>query len=225
MKGLQKNTFDPENIGAEAKRKLIFQNLVQQIAKLAEEPSEAFVRLLLTNAGLSHIRSKALVEYVDLTRSAFREFVSIRILQRLDLPTKGMEGEKAVIASDSVPIEVPSKPDEGVVTTETELEVYHYIKRRLSFLIKDDTMFDEIEKIDYHDYKGKFVVFYRKERVGRLFDFREGGAKRYHFDFGSGSGGELMTDKLSEIDGALLAVFSKRVEELGTPAKKGMKAA
>ncbi len=79
LKSLQKSSFDPENIGAEAKRKLIFQNLVQQIAKLAEEPSEAFVRMLMTNAGLSHIRSKALTEYIDLTRSAFREFVSLRI--------------------------------------------------------------------------------------------------------------------------------------------------
>lgn len=56
LRSLQKSNFDPENIGAEAKRKLIFQNLVQQIAKLAEEPSEAFVRLLLQNAGLSHVR-------------------------------------------------------------------------------------------------------------------------------------------------------------------------
>ena len=33
LRSLQKSKFDPENIGAEAKRKLIFQNLVQQIAR------------------------------------------------------------------------------------------------------------------------------------------------------------------------------------------------
>lgn len=225
LKGLQKNSFDPENIGAEAKRKLIFQNLVQQIAKLAEEPSEAFVRLLMTNAGLSHIRSKALIEYVDLTRSAFREFVSIRILQRLDLPTRGMEGEKAVIAPETLPVEVQRKADDGIVTTETELEVFHYVKRRLSFLVKDDKLFEEIDNIEYRDYKGKFVVFYKKERSGRLFDFKEGGLKKYSFDFGINTGGEIMTDKLSEIDNALSAVFSKRVDELETPAKKNVKAA
>ncbi len=220
LRGLQKNSFDPENIGAEAKRKLIFQNLIQQIAKLAEEPSEAFVRLLLINAGLSHIRSKALTEYMELTRSAFREFVSIRILQRLDLPTRGMEGEKVVLAPELVTVESPIKPDDGIITTEIELEVFQYVRRRLSFLVKDDTLFDEIGNIDYRDYKGKFVVFYKKERAGRLFDFKEGGPKKYSFDFGATAGGEVTTDKLSEIDTALSAVFSRRVEELGGAAKK-----
>lgn len=220
LKGLQKSSFDPDNIGAEAKRKLIFQNLVQQIAKLAEEPSEAFVRLLLTNAGLSHIRSKALIEYVDLTRSAFREFVSIRILQRLDLPTRGMEGEKAVLSPEVVGVETALKTDDGIVTTELELEVFHYVKRRLSFLVKDDELFNEIDKIEYHDYKGKFVVFYKKERSGRLFDFREGGSKKYSFDFGVHASGEITTDRLSDIDAALATIFSKRVEELGITQKK-----
>ncbi len=223
LRSLQKSKFDPENIGAEAKRKLIFQNLVQQIARLAEEPNEQFVRMLLQNAGLSHIRSKALTEYIDLTRSAFREFVSIRILQRLDLPTKGLESDKTVIAPETVAPELPLKADEAIVTTETELEVFHYTKRRLSFLVKDDALFDEIANIEYRDYKGKFVVFYKKERAGRIFDFTEGGSKRYNFDFGQSAGGEISTDKLTEIDTALSAIFSKRVAELSTPSKKTAK--
>lgn len=225
LKSLQKTTFDPENIGAEAKRKLIFQNLIQQIARLAEEPSEAFVRLLLTNAGLSYIRSKALVEYVDLTRSAFREFVSLRILQRLDLPTRWMEGEKAAIATEGSAVELPARPDDGIVTTATELDVFAYVRRRLSFLVKDEALYDEIDHVLYHDYKGKFVVFYKKERSGRLFDFREGGSKKFEFEFGLSSGGQIATDKLSDIDQMLYASFTRRVEELAMPAKKGSRAA
>ncbi|MGH6846666.1 MAG: type I restriction endonuclease [Methylocella sp.] len=79
IKSLQKVNFDPENIGAEAKRKLIFQHFVQQIAVLAEEPSEPLVRMLLQGAGLSHVRTKALTDFRELTRSAFREFVNLRI--------------------------------------------------------------------------------------------------------------------------------------------------
>lgn len=63
-------------------------------------------------------------------------------------------------------------------------------------------------------------MFYKKERAGRLFDFKEGGIKKYTFDFGSVSGGEIITDKLSEIDEALSSVFSKRVEELGTTGRR-----
>lgn len=216
LRDLQKNNFDPENIGAEAKRKLIFKNLIQQIAKLAEEPSEPFVRLLLQNAGLSHIRTKALTEYNDLTKNAFREFVNLRILQRLDLPTKDLELDKAA-GIDGPVTEAILKTDDGIVTTETELEVFQFTKRRLSFLVKEDRLFDEIDKLDYRDYKGKFVVFYKKERAGRVFDFYEGGEKKYTFDFGDGD--EITTDKLSDIDTHLLAMFKRRVSELDANLK------
>lgn len=224
LRGLQKTVFDPENIGAEAKRKLIFQNLVQQIARLAEEPSESFVRLLLQNTGLSHIRTKALVEYVTLTKSAFREFVNIRILQRLDLPTKDKELDKAILPLEEPIVSVDAKVDDGIVTTQTELEVFDYTRRRLAFLVKEDALFEALGKIEYRDYKGKFVVFYKKERAGRLFDFYEGRAKKYAFEFGSEFGGEIITSNLADIDAALLSVFSKRVAENDAPARKSQPA-
>jgi predicted type IV restriction endonuclease len=219
LRSLQKGNFDPENIGAEAKRKLIFQNFVQQIAKLAEEPSEPFVRLLIQNVGLSHVRTKALNEYIDLTKSAFREFVNFRILQRLDLPTKDLELDRSATAAEPVVLEAVLKADDGIVTTATELEVFEFTKRRLSFLVKEDRLFEEIEKVEYRDYKGKFVVFYKKERAGRIFDFYEGGDKKYTFDFGDTAGGEIATEKLSDIDASLLAIFKQRVAELESPAK------
>lgn len=212
LRSLQKSNFDPENIGAEAKRKLIFQNVIQQIAKLVEDPSEPFVRLLLQNAGLSHVRTKALTEYQDITRNAFREFVNLRILQRLDIPAKDKELEKS-IASDPVVVEISAKPDDALTPSSFELEMFQYIKRRLAYLVKDDSLFDEIENIEWRKYKGKFVTFYKKERAGRLFDFYEGKAKKYTFDFGAESGGEISTEKLLDIDKVLMAIFTKRVKD------------
>ncbi|MGH7886925.1 MAG: type I restriction endonuclease, partial [Candidatus Binatia bacterium] len=219
IKSLQKVNFDPENIGAEAKRKLIFQDFVQQIAVLAEEPSEPLVRMLLQGAGLSHVRTKALTDFRELTRSAFREFVNLRILQRLDLPSKEKEQEKQIIIAENALLENPSKADDSATVTHLEVEVFNYIKRRLSFLVKEDRLFDEIENVDQRKYKGKFVVFYKRERVGRLFHFYEGRAKKYHFDFGQ-TDGEVSTDKLADIDHILLAVFIQRVGEGDSPGKK-----
>jgi hypothetical protein len=220
LKSLQKSNFDPENIGAEAKRKLIFQNVIQQIAKLAEEPSEPFVRMLLQNAGLSHVRTKALSEFRDITRSAFREFVNLRILQRLDIPAKDKELEKSIAPHEPAVAEAVAKPDDVIVPSPLELEVFHYIKRRLAFLVKEDNLFDEIDNIEHRKYKGKFVVFHKRERAGRLFDFYEGKTKKYTFDFGQGTGGEVPTDKLSEIDKVLASIFSKRVTEGETTVKR-----
>lgn len=225
LRSLQKTNFDPDNIGAEAKRKLIFQSLVVQIAKFAEDPSEAFVRLLLQNAGVSHVRTKALADYRNLTQSAFSEFVNLRILQRLDLPTKEKEPEKSSLLPGGQLPEAVLTTDDGIVTTELELDVFNYVKRRLSFLVKEDALFEEIEKIEYRDYKGKFVVFYKKERAGRLFDFYEGSTKKFRFDFGESSGGEIFTDKLSDVDTALDAVFRKRVKESEGAIRRPTKAA
>ncbi len=211
LKGLQKSNFDPENIGAEAKRKLVFQNVIQQIAKLAEEPSEPFVRMLLQNAGLSHIRTKALGEFRDITKNAFREFINIRILQRLDIPTKDKELEKTIASVDAPVADSTQKVEETATPTLLELEVFQFVKRRLAFLVKDDQLFDEIDSVDCRKYSRKFVVFHKRERAGRLFDFYEGKAKKYTFDFGPELGGEISTDKLTEIDKLLSAAFVARV--------------
>jgi predicted type IV restriction endonuclease len=97
LKNLQKTIFDPDNIGAEAKRKLIFQNFVQQLTVLADNPSEQFTRMLLQNASLSHIRAKALPEYKEMVRVAFQEFTNLRILKRLDLPAKDIDKSEKLI--------------------------------------------------------------------------------------------------------------------------------
>jgi hypothetical protein len=220
LRSLQKSNFDPENIGAEAKRKLIFQNVVQQIAKLAEEPSEPFVRMLLQNAGQSHIRTKALTEYREITRSAFREFVNLRILQRLDIPVKDKELEKSIQTPESAVADITPKQDDGLVPSSFELEVFQYIKQRLAFLVEEDRLFEEIDEIEYKKYKGKFVIFYKRERAGRIFDFYEGKSRKYTFDFGQGGGGEIPTESLTEIDKVLATAFTKRVQEAEIPVKR-----
>lgn len=209
LRVLQKSAFDPENIGAEAKRKLVFQNVLQQLNSLAENPSEPFTRMLLQNAGLSNIRAKTLSEYQDLTRSAFREFINLRILKRLDLPSK--EAEKA---SEPIIIEPAPKVEEKVVTTDTEIAVFNYAKQRLAFLVKDEILFQKIDQLAFKDYQEKFVVYFSKLRKGRLFEFVEGDAPKFRFSFGEA--GEFTADQLTnaKIDEALLSTFIKRVEEV-----------
>lgn len=104
VKNLQKAFFDPENIGAEAKRKIIFQSIVEQIKELSQNPSEPFVRLLLQGVGLTHVR-KAIDDYTSLTKEAFKEFINSIILERLDLPQQTREKEKPVMAEEVITLE------------------------------------------------------------------------------------------------------------------------
>ncbi|MFT8898227.1 MAG: type I restriction endonuclease, partial [Acetobacter sp.] len=220
LKSLQKSNFDPENIGAEAKRKLIFQNLVQQIEELAKEPSDAFVRLLLQGIGLSNIRSKAMADYIILTKSAFGEFINLRILQRLDLPAKDKEADKPLVAADVPKSDADDNKEPEIIPSETEMEVFEYTKKRLAFLSDTDELFSAIDSIEFKDYKGKFVVFYEKERAGRLFDLYESKDAKYKFDFGEAFGGEITTNSLSDIDTTLITIFKERVADILPKGKK-----
>ena len=210
LSALQKVSFDPENIGAEAKRKLVFQSILKNITALAESPSAEFTRMMIQAAGLTHIRSRALAEYQDLVREAFSEFINVRILKRLDLPARDVVKAPTPLPVAQVP-QVGASSQEKIRTTQTELELFEYVKRRLSFLVKEEDLFSEINSIKYRDYQGKFVVFYKKERKGRLFDFVEGEKPRYRFQFGDA--GEVESDDLAGIDELLLSTFLKRIQE------------
>lgn len=211
LRSLQKGQFDPENIGAEAKRKLVFQKFLHEITQISEKPSEAFTRMLLKTVGIHHVRDKALPEFQELVGAAFREFVNVKILQRLEL-TKA--APSTPIQPDAVSVAEAADDSHSIITTEVELHVFRFAKQRLAFLVKDERLFDAIDKVKYVDRKGKFVVYYERERRGRLFDFFEGGARgpKYRFAFADYPE-EVTTDALvgSVIDEPLLQVFAKRV--------------
>jgi hypothetical protein len=102
-----------------------------------------------------------------------------------------------------------------VVTTEAEMEVYEYVRHRLPFLIeRDEDLFRKLDNLSFRDYKGTFVVSYKQVQKGKLFNFREGADVKYRFEFPE-SDETINTDELSDIDDKLLAVFMKRVEQLG----------
>jgi hypothetical protein len=75
-------------------------------------------------------------------------------------------------------------------------------------------LFRKLENINFKDVRGSFAVSYKQDRKGRLFKFREGAESTYRFDFPE-LGETVVTDTLSDIDEKLLAIFMKRVEELG----------
>lgn len=100
------------------------------------------------------------------------------------------------------------------------MEVYQWTQRRLAYLVEDDALFAAIRNVQYRDYQGKFVVFYKKERVGRLFEFYEqkGNGRKYRFLFPEEAGAgapELLVNSLADIDAPLLKSFTQRVAAVG----------
>ncbi|MFG1347447.1 type I restriction endonuclease [Xanthobacter autotrophicus DSM 431] len=213
---LSKAQFDPENIGAEAKRKHIYNSVLAQVATIFAEPPEEFARPLLKKAGIGHISQKALDEYRPLIQAAFREFINRQILHRLDLPKPDQpQSAASQLPADTSPAPVAPAVADAIVTTDREMEVFRWTQQRLAFLVREDALFSEIAAVDYRDYQGKFVVYYKMERKGRLFEFIEGkGQAGYRFIFPEESGltpPDVVVAALTEIDAPLLAAFRARV--------------
>ena len=88
------------------------------------------------------------------------------------------------------------------------------MRRRLAYLVDNESGYGAIDAIRYKDYVGKLVVYLERERKGRLFDYIEGADGFDKFVFPEPHG-EIVTSDLSEIDAALKSVFERRLRELG----------
>jgi predicted type IV restriction endonuclease len=219
---LRKGTFDPANVGADARRKIYLGTYVDVLARILSEPDERFVKTMLDLAGIEGRRTtRMLEEHTPIIRDAAQALLDRLILARVgfadrkDLVKVPLEAA-APAAAEAPPAAAPAD-ESGVVTTETEVAVYEYVRRRLPFLIAgDEELYQRLQHLHPVDYKTVFSVYYRQERKGKLFNFWEGKEPRYRFEFVAlGPGNQLQTDSLAEIDANLLAAFRQRVQELG----------
>lgn len=222
---LRKETFDPADVGADAQRKIHVAAYLDTLERLFKQPHEDFIKTLMDLAGIEGRRTSRLVEeHTPIVAEAINTLFDKKLLERVGfadrqdlvrVPETGAVPESSEeIIGEGATVE-PKSVDLGIVTTETELRVFDYVKYRLPFLIeRDEGLFRKLEHIFMKDYKTVFAICYKQERKGRLFNFQEGIDPKYRFEF-TESDVSINTNDLSDIDDELLAVFLQRVEELG----------
>lgn len=207
-----KTEFDPDNVGAEAKKKVIFSSIISFLDKNLENPSDDFVGYLLKNSeGINQkITRKVLEENTEIVKSAFKGFIDKRILDRVGLADKRLVKieEKREEPAENVSVLPIQQSD--IVTTEEELRIYNYAKQRLAFLIDTDELYQGLNKVEWRDYKTVFVVFYKKERSGKLFTFAENSDGTKSFSFPSlGQEIDCKSNEYKKIDELLLESYKK----------------
>lgn len=220
---LRKGTFDPAFVGADARRRIYTALYADALDKALSRPDERFVRTMMDLANIEGRRTNRMVEeHAPIVRDAAEALLDRKILERVGFADRKdlvkMRTEAIPTAPEPEPAApAPAEGESGVVTTEVELFVLDYVRTRLPFLVAGDEMlFSRLQYLRPIDHKTVFTVFYRQERKGRLFNFREGRDPKYRFDFmGAGGASVIETDDLAAIDQALLAAFKQRVQELG----------
>ncbi|HEV7589411.1 MAG TPA: type I restriction endonuclease [Longimicrobium sp.] len=220
---LRKGTFDPAFVGADARRRIYTAQYAEALDKALSRPDERFVRTMMDLASIEGRRTNRMVEeHAPIVRDAAEALLDRKILERVGFADRKdlvkMRTEAIPTAPDPEPVSpVAAEGESGVVTTEVELLVLDYVRTRLPFLVAgDESLFSRLQHLRPVDHKTVFTIFYRQERKGRLFNFREGRNPRYRFDFlGAGGATLIETDDLAAIDQALLAAFKQRVQDLG----------
>ena len=224
---IRRGTFDPADIGADARRKIYMSEYVEALEDAFRDPDELVVRTLMDVAGVEGRRTnKLLAEHKLYIIEAMNAFFDKKLLERVGFAEREdlVKVPPAEFQPPATPLESPSdqpgaeqpKADgSDVVTTEAEHKVYDYVKRRLPFLIdRNEDLYRRLDHVYYKDHKGTFTVSYKQDRKGRLLNFREAADGTYRFEFPE-SGELLVTNDLSDLDDKLLAIFMRRVEQLG----------
>ncbi len=198
--------YDPDTIAEAAHVQLVKKRLRTVFIDEAKGPSEDFCRFALERIGMKSVRKPVIDRYyAPMIKSAFEESLIVPVVERLRANGAG-DGRTGTMALHQI--------SQRIDTTERELSIFAYIRRRLAFLADDETQFGAIENVRFKDYVGKLVVYYDRERKGRLFDFIEGADGYDKFVFPDPIG-EIVTNTVADIDTALKTVFNARVRELG----------
>jgi hypothetical protein len=201
-----KDHYDPEVIAETAHVQLVKKRLRTVFVEEAKGPSEEFCRYALGKVGIANVRKAAIERYyAPLIKTAFEESLVLPVVQRLR-SEPASDGRTPAVGLHQI--------GQRVATTEREIEIFAFVKRRLAYLVDDEAHFTAIDNVQMKDYVGKLAIFYERERKGRLFDFIEGadGYDKYIFPDPIG---DIVTNNILEIDDALRAIFVTRVRELG----------
>ncbi len=95
------------------------------------------------------------------------------------------------------------------------MNALNYAKNRLFYLVRNDILFQEVQKIAFRKTKASFRVYYAKPNNGSLFDYREGKDGKYYLQFPALEGKEVAYVFSVDLDDCLLKAFIQRVSDAG----------
>ena len=154
----------------------------------------------------------------EVVRAAMEAFVAQEALARFGYAPKDVvrtaseQPEPPPVAAVASPIELDAVT---LSPSEKEAAALGYVTNRLFYLIRNDVLFAEMQKIAFRKSKTAFRVYYIRPNSGSLFDYREHKDGHASMQFPALDGKEINYVHTPELDECLLKAFTKRVTEAG----------
>ena len=212
--------FNPEDVGAEARRKMLFESIVDVIKKFKSDPSDDFIRVILAASAvggkITKVTQKILDTNREIVRSAMEAFVAQEALARFGYAPKDVVRAPPERQEPVAVAPAPSEPEnEAPTPSEGEANTFAYVKNRLFFLVRNDILFQEVQKIAFRKTKASFRVYYVRPNNGSLFDYREAKDGKAVLYFPALGDSEVTSQPSTKLDEYLLKAFTQRVTEAG----------
>src|ERR1700722_12404390 len=214
---IRRGFFNPEDVGAEAKKKLLFESIIETVKKFKSDPSDDFIRFILErSAKITKITQKIVDLNRDVVRSAMEAFVAQEALARFGYAPKDLVRSQPEPTATVTPPPVAAELEvEGVSPSEVERNTFAYAKNRLYYLVRNDVLFQEVQKIAFKKGKMSFRVYYLKPNNGSLFDYKQQKDGKGALVFPAVNGEEIGCEPSEKLDEYLLKAFIKRATEAG----------
>ncbi|MDY6949727.1 MAG: type I restriction enzyme HsdR N-terminal domain-containing protein [Pseudomonadota bacterium] len=157
LRKFEKGTFDVSAILATAERLKYTSGAKQVIAKLIEEPTDEFVRLVSSGVYEGRMTSQVREMFTGIVRAAFREVIMDNIKSRL---SSALADTEEVIEK----IDTPSEDEPDVVTTEEEREGFMIVRA----IVRDTIVPKRVVIRDQKTYCGILIDNNNRKPLARL---------------------------------------------------------
>jgi predicted type IV restriction endonuclease len=157
LRKFEKGTFDVSAILATAERLKYTSGAKQVIAKLIEDPTDEFVRLVSSGVYEGRMTSQVREMFTGIVRAAFREVIMDNIKSRL---SSALADTEEVIEK----IDTPSEDEPDVVTTEEEREGFMIVRA----IVRDTIVPKRVVIRDQKTYCGILIDNNNRKPLARL---------------------------------------------------------
>lgn len=128
LKKFTKSAFSLDDILTTAS-KLKYTGAIKKILEEElENPSEEFVRFFASQIFGGRLTKPVIEQFTGIVQEARKQFVNEKINERLKSALSANSGEAASIETIESDPEVIDEPDDGIVTTEEEIDGYNIVK-------------------------------------------------------------------------------------------------